>query len=229
MKKATCLALAGAALLALVVGCSSSDAKGFGAPAPADDATEPSQPAARPGAAPTTPPTPPPSQPTTDPQAQPDGGASPAPDAAPACQDTTPEPGADEGAPLALAAIDDCDKSVASLRGVVAGQFDVDTYKFRGNDTYLCRMAPKAVMSAPGVRLCMFVQCQAGTTNIASCTTGAPATSKTGLKGCCVDGPGEVNIDFDCNGSLDDAADFYMRVDQPNANLCVPYTVTYSL
>jgi hypothetical protein len=225
-----CVGILFATIVASVVGCSSSSAEGFPPPPPEEEETSPAPKAA---AKPSTPPAPPApvstNEPTTPPPPdEPDAGA-PAPDSGAQCQDTSPEPASTEANAYALPAIDDCDGSAQTIRGVAAGMFDVDVYKFRGDDTYLCRMGPKASITAPGLRLCMFIQCQSGTTNIASCGAGTASLSKQGLKGCCVEGPAEMTLDFDCNGSADETSNFYLQVDQPKADLCVPYSVTYSL
>jgi hypothetical protein len=145
------------------------------------------------------------------------------------CTDTVPEPGALERDALQLEAIDDCDGDGGKIHGVSNGTLDVDMYKFRGNDTPLCRIDPLATNHTPGIRLCMFAQCVAGATNVSACTTGTRATSRTGLPGCCIDYPGDLAFAFDCGGSFDDTADYYLRVDQPDSNKCLPYDVSYSL
>jgi hypothetical protein len=210
-----------------IAACSSSQGGGSDPAPPEDDITEatpkPKPKDTTPAASATSTETPPPPPPPTD-----DGGA-PGSDAGSTCKDTTPEPGQSELEAYALPAIDDCDGSGGTVRGVANGMFDVDTYKFRGNDTYLCRLDPKATNQTPGVRMCLFAQCLAGKTTVTSCLAGTAATSKTGLPGCCVDGPGDVKLDFDCNGSGDDTADFFLRIDQPKTNECIAYQASYSL
>lgn len=216
------------ATLFAIAACSSSQGGGS-SPAPPEDEINEATPKPKPkdttpaASATSTDTPPPPPPPSTD-----DGGAS-GNDAGSTCKDTTPEPGQSELEAYALPAIDDCDGSGGTVRGVANGMFDVDTYKFHGNDSYLCRLDPKATNQTPGVRICLFAQCTAGKTTVTSCLAGTAATSKTGLPGCCVDGPGDVKLDFDCNGSGDDTADFFLRIDQPKTNECISYQASYSL
>jgi hypothetical protein len=213
-----------AIMVAAGIGCSSSSEGFTPAPAPEQEVVA-AQPRGPEGAAPSEAPAAPES--SAQPTPAEDGGA-PKRDGGAQCKDT-PDPGGNEATAYALAPIDDCDGSQATVRGISAGVADVDMYKFSGSDTSLCRIVPKASITGPGLRLCEFIKCQAGTTAVTSCGTAAVATSKTGLQGCCLDGPGEMNISFNCAGSWSDSADFYLQVEQPKTDACVPYSVTYSL
>lgn len=126
-----------------------------------------------------------------------------------------------------LPSIDDCDSSGSKLEGVLAGGGDPDFWHYLGKDKLGCSVDPFATTKDP-VRLCVFVACGSGTTDIKKCSKGTFATSPGGLGGCCTDGPGDVSVDDRCPlvGS-DDGADVFMRVDSPSATGCVPYEVSY--
>ena len=122
--------------------------------------------------------------------------------------------------------IDDCDSSGQSFTGVSSGTGDVDWVRFRGKDTTLCAVDPTLKIDAAGVRICAFVMCTDGATTVQGCTNGVSSSSPAKTKGCCANGTAKLTIPMNCTGTSDDA-DVFIRIDQPDANACVPYKVDY--
>ncbi len=137
------------------------------------------------------------------------------------------EPNGSEGSALGLKDIDDCDGSGGSFSGTIGGGGDVDWWTFKGKDTFGCTVDPTASTKS-GVRVCIFVACEAGATEVKSCPKGTKAKSPAGSQGCCSDSSGNVEVDFHCTlvGTNDSAA-VYMRVDDTTATTCKPYKVDY--
>ncbi len=149
------------------------------------------------------------------------------PDAKPVCTGSQAEPNNTIPSAALLASIDDCDSSGSSFKGVAAGSGDPDFWHYLGSDKFGCSVDPFASTKSP-VRLCVFVACSAGTTEVKKCSKGTPATSPGGLPGCCTEGPGDVLVEHSCPLlGTDDGADVFMRVDAPGATTCVPYDVSY--
>lgn len=150
-------------------------------------------------------------------------------DTRPTCPTVDNEPNNSIPSASILKEIDDCDGSGGSFKGVVAGGSDADFFTYKGNDTTLCRTDVTASTKTAGVRLCAFVSCAAGTTEIKNCVKGTKATSPGGVNGCCADGPGDVEVEHTCPlVGADDSAQIYMRVDAPgSAAMCTNYEVTY--
>lgn len=122
--------------------------------------------------------------------------------------------------------IDDCDGSGKSVSGVSSGTGDVDWIRFRGKDASLCAVDPTVKIDAVGLRLCAFVMCTDGATTVQGCTNGTASSSPAKTKGCCTSGTGSMTVPMNCTGTSDDA-DVFIRIDQPDANMCVPYKVDY--
>jgi hypothetical protein len=151
-------------------------------------------------------------------------------DAAPTCADSEQEPNnsVPSAVPLRATEITDCDNQGGTFKGVVAGGTDVDFFHYHGKDTALCRTDVTASTKSPGVRLCAFVVCYKGTTEIKSCPKGTPATAPGGVNGCCADANGDVEVEHTCPLiGADDTADVYMRLDAEGATACMPYEVSY--
>lgn len=148
-------------------------------------------------------------------------------DTRPVCTGSQAEPNNTIPSAALLPGIDDCDSSGSTLSGVLAGGGDPDFWHYLGKDKIGCAVDPFA-STKNAVRLCVFVACSSGTTNVKKCNKGTAAVSPGGLNGCCTDGPGDVSVDYSCPlvGS-DDGADVFMRVDSPTATGCVPYEVSY--
>ena len=114
--------------------------------------------------------------------------------------------------------------------GVANGILDKDFYKFLGTDNFGfgCVVGATAGTTAAELEVCMFVKCKTGDTDFQGCTKGTQATSDIGMKGCCANSPGTVELDYNCTGTTDESGDFYMRV-KARVDKCIPYTLSYGL
>lgn len=151
-------------------------------------------------------------------------------DARPVCTgEESSEPNNSLPSAALLKEIDDCDGSGGSFKGVLAGESDPDFFHYKGNDSLGCVVDASASTKTAGIRLCVFVVCAAGTTELKSCKKGTKATSPGGAQGCCTDGPGDVSVEHGCPlVGASDSADVYMRVDAPGSGAaCKAYDVTY--
>lgn len=155
----------------------------------------------------------------------PDGGSS---SGGPVCNDTD-DAGGSEAAAKGLPAVSDCDAQVTKS-GVANGILDKDFYKFLGTDNFGfgCVVGATAGTTAAELEVCMFVKCKTGDTDFQGCTKGTQATSDIGMKGCCANSPGTVELDYNCTGTTDESGDFYMRV-KARVDKCIPYTLSYGL
>ncbi len=126
-----------------------------------------------------------------------------------------------------LGTIDDCDSSGSSFSDVLGGVGDVDWYHYSGTSpTNVCFVDPTVTINTAGLRLCEFALCVEGSTQITSCGSGTAATSPSGTGGCCTTSTAAMTMKITCS-SLTNAADIYIRVDQPTSNTCTPYDVAY--
>ncbi len=138
------------------------------------------------------------------------------------------DPGGSESTAKDLPNIDDCDGSGGTKTGVAAGVVDTDFYHFKASDTFLCTISPTASSKTAGLELCMFSKCQTGTsTDFQGCTQGTEKTSSLGVKGCCVNTPGTLAYDYNCNGTTDEAADVFIRV-KGTTDACQVYSFSYN-
>jgi hypothetical protein len=133
---------------------------------------------------------------------------------------------------LSIPALTDCDSDGGVVSGVIAGPSDVDWFTYRGNDTSLCSVDPYVFFdtSDPGVRICLFLECEAGPTELTACPVGSDASvSPGGRAGCCNTSGFDIADSFNCSGSIDDNAYVYMRVDHPQAppDTCDSYVLSY--
>lgn len=150
-------------------------------------------------------------------------------DARPTCAMEESEPNNSLPSAINLKEIDDCDGSGSSFKGVVSGSSDPDFFHYKGNDKVGCVVDATASTKTAGVRLCVYVTCAAGTTELKSCKKGTRETSPGGVAGCCSIGPGEVVVEHGCPlVGTSDSADVYMRVDAPGGgSACTAYDVSY--
>jgi hypothetical protein len=125
-----------------------------------------------------------------------------------------------------LGSIDECDTSGSTLTAVSSGSGDVDWYEYSGTSTLSCTADPTATIDAAGLEVCIFVICASGTTTISSCTNGSPSMSAAGTPGCCTTSTTSMTAQMSCS-STTNAANVYMRVQQPSSNLCIPYDLAY--
>ncbi len=150
-------------------------------------------------------------------------------DTRPVCTGSEAEPNNSLPSAVPLKEIDDCDGSGGTFKGVIAGGSDPDFFHYKGNDSFGCVVDASASTKTSGVRLCVFVSCGSGTTELKSCKKGTKETSPGGVLGCCSNGPGEVQVEHGCPlVGTSDSADVYMRVDAPGSgSMCTPYEVSY--
>jgi len=136
------------------------------------------------------------------------------------------EPNDGEVIATPLPSIDDCDGSGSFLSAVSSGMGDVDWLHFFGTDTTGCSVDPTVEVDAPGLRLCAYIICPEGITTITGCTHGSPDSSLADTPGCCTTGTKAMTVQMNCGG-IDDSADVYIRIDQPDSDMCIPYDVSY--
>lgn len=131
--------------------------------------------------------------------------------------------------PLQMGAIEDCDGDGDSITGTLAPG-DVDWFFYEGDDTTFCVVDPTRsfTQSQSGLRLCKYVECLNGNTEL-SCPGGTSEdTSGQGRLGCC--GMSGFDItDVNCSGTADEHVYVYIRVDQPGSGpqSCNDYTLSY--
>jgi hypothetical protein len=142
------------------------------------------------------------------------------------CSGDMYEPNDTEVTAYPLGSIDECDTSGSTLSAVSSGAADVDWYEYSGTSTLTCTADPTATIDAAGLEVCIFVICAEGTTTISSCTNGSPSTSAAGTPGCCTTSTTSMTAQMSCS-STTNAANVYMRVQQPSSNMCVPYDLAY--
>lgn len=134
------------------------------------------------------------------------------------------EPNASEPAAANLGSLDDCAASSFSVPAVLADGADTDFFHFQGDDVFGsgCAVNPSvAVSSSADARVCVFVECNEGDTEL-TCPAGTTdAVSPNGRPGCCATGD-VPEIDLSCTGFGDDSADVFVRVDQA-AEVCTHY------
>lgn len=145
-----------------------------------------------------------------------------------ACDDPGPEPNEEEGD------ADDrgeqtCQADAGTMAGVLDGDADVDWFRFRGVDGMGCGFGDPQVShtltAGEPVRLCVFVECDQGQNDF-DCPMGTQANdSPDNRPGCCSDG--DIVFGLNCMGTMNETADFFVRVDQAPANACVEYSVEF--
>ena len=126
------------------------------------------------------------------------------------------------------------DQACAAPDGIIAGALiddaDIDWSVFHSVDSMACGFENPFVSltltASDSVRLCVFADCDEGMAAF-ECANGAmDATSPNDLPGCCDNG--DITFQFNCSGSPNESAQFFVRVDQAPADACVDYTVGYS-
>lgn len=140
------------------------------------------------------------------------------------------EPNNNENEAKMLPNITDADGPGEHVESILAGELDVDWFAYMGTDVALAYVDPSSGIDADmEVRLCLFAECLNGPTKPFTCLDSVYDESpELTLPGCCnVGGSTFVSIDLYCDAGGDESAYIFMRVDQGNANICVPYEITY--
>lgn len=126
--------------------------------------------------------------------------------------------------------LDDCDTDSDPViaMGTIAGEGDVDWYWYEGDDGLGFCVDPgrSLVQSESGIRICKYLECKAGQEQF-ECPEGTSVAQVDGRDGCCAMGDFQL-ADLKCTGTLDDAANVYIRIDQPgaDAHTCNAYTLS---
>ena len=122
--------------------------------------------------------------------------------------------------------ISDADSAGKAPCAVLKGGADVDWYTYAGVDNAFSVVDPyRKVSSDLKTRLCVYLQCTAGTATF-TCPAGSmDDTAPLGQKGCCSEGP--MQLSFDCAGVNDDDASVWLKVENPDALACVPYQLSF--
>lgn len=141
------------------------------------------------------------------------------------CNDPAPgEPNDTEATAFFLGLISDDDDDGGTFNGRIVDAADVDWYTYNGVDTFGYEVDPTREFAAGSMRICKFATCVNGSQIAVNCLgTATPATSPSGLPGCC--DIKTFSIDVDCASSDDDTR-VYIRIDQPAAS-CLAYSVNY--
>src|SRR5690606_14647841 len=132
------------------------------------------------------------------------------------CADPLGEPNESENAATSSDGVDDCN-ATKTKTGILKLGSDQDWYRYTGTDNLLsCSPNPKASVDKSDLRVCVFAQCQSGTTQVI-CAQGTAAKSPANRDGCCATGSA-AEITLTCSGLGADSANVYVRVDQPGKN-----------
>lgn len=146
-----------------------------------------------------------------------------------ACPDPANEPNEDEEQAIDLGTISACDDTGSSVMGTLVGKQDVDWFRYYATDTTLCMVDPARVLTAGfPIRVCKFIQCDAGESADFECPAGSTPEMSPDLRpGCC--SMSGLNIDLTCGSSSfdNDNANIYIRIDNPEDYECVPYQFSY--
>lgn len=145
------------------------------------------------------------------------------------------DPGSAQNVAKELPPTDDCDNSFKTVNGVADGPVDIDYYRLVATDNgwspshpISCSLDTNFSNETANTELCVFVACQNNTENPVSGCNGGNSAESAGMKGCCLEGTGQVTPSFDCKGGTDDdSAVFFMRVRQVNTEQCLPYKFSY--
>ncbi len=147
-----------------------------------------------------------------------------------ACSDPGPEPNEDEQGAVDLGE-QPCMDMAQTFNGVLDGDVDVDWFVFHGNwqqcgQVQTDPLVSNTLTASDTVRMCVFVECDQGN-NQFMCPMGTMMQmSPDGLPGCC--GMGTMEFVLNCQGTGNESANVFVRLDQAPADACVDYSVEYS-
>jgi hypothetical protein len=145
-----------------------------------------------------------------------------------ACEDIGPGEPTNEAQVTAhsFGTISDLDSSGKDVCAVLASPTDVDWYTYKGVDNAFSVVDPfRKVNADQKTRLCVYLQCTAGTTSFTCPANATPDTAPLGQQGCCSEG--SIGLSFDCNGVSDDDASVWLKVENPDSLACVPYQLSF--
>lgn len=135
------------------------------------------------------------------------------------------EPNDSQATATNFGTISDNDSAGKSFCAVLSGTSDVDWFTYRGSDDLFSEVDPvQSISNGTKGQLCAFFKCDAGATNLTCLGGSAPATAPGGQSGCCAESSFPVNLEC---GSVDDDAQVWLRVDNPDANACIPYRLEF--
>lgn len=121
--------------------------------------------------------------------------------------------------------ISDADNAGQSFCAVLSGTGDVDWFTYQGSDALFSEVDPfQSISNGTKGRLCAFYECKSGTTSLTCQGNSTSATAPEGQSGCCATNPFSVLLE--CS-SVNDDAQVWLRVDNPDADACIPYQVAF--
>ena len=129
-----------------------------------------------------------------------------------------------EATALNLGDSDSCEASWQEP-GLLAGRADIDYLRRQVAEVFGCAFdLDFSGSTLGGARLCLFVECLAGSADVTCAAGAAAATSPQGRPGCC-SATGVLFETFDCVGTTDESATFWFRLDQ-GVGACTPYLLS---
>lgn len=144
------------------------------------------------------------------------------------CKESGPgEPGNnDQATAYDLGTIDDDDGDGNKVCASLGDPADADWYKYSGTDSAGTVVDPYTIVTTDAsARVCVYFECESGSPDFKCPPDASAKTAPLGQPGCC--NRGELPIEFDCSGAVDDNATVWIRVDNPDALACVPYGLTF--
>lgn len=123
-----------------------------------------------------------------------------------------------------------CAAMEGSVNGVLDGDADIDWSVFHSVDSMACGFNNPVVglslTATDAVRMCVFADCDDGNPQF-MCPMGTMFTmGPNNTPGCC--GDGDMTFGFNCQGTPNESANFFIRLDEAPADACVDYTVVYT-
>jgi hypothetical protein len=142
------------------------------------------------------------------------------------CTDTSnTEPNNSQLTAYNLGSISDADSSGGYICPILKGGADVDWFHYSGNDVFLNVVDPSRTVTAElNARLCVYLDCDSGTTSVGCDADDVDDVAPGGQEGCC--GVGSVSPNLNCSG-IDDSAHVWIKVENVDMQMCVPYQLDY--
>jgi len=121
--------------------------------------------------------------------------------------------------------ISDVDTAGKTFCAILSGTSDVDWFTYQGSDDLFSEVDPfQSISNGTKARLCAFFGCKSGSTMLNCGANSKPTTAPNGQAGCCSSSPFPVTLE--CS-SVNDHAQVWLRIDNPEANACIPYQVSF--